>query len=120
MIYLVDDDPIQNMLTSQLVGMNIPDEEYQIFNNGEEVLNAIEAGGKPSIILLDINMPIMDGWQFLDAYISHEQNTSVFMLSSSTNASDTTKAKEYTCVKGYYTKPIDENTILEIWTNHTK
>ena len=61
MIFLVDDDPIQNMLTSQLLEMNNGNAEYIVYNNGKEVIEGLESGIQPKVILLDINMPIMNG-----------------------------------------------------------
>ncbi|PCJ67338.1 MAG: response regulator [Bacteroidetes bacterium] len=114
MIFLVDDDPIQNMLTSQLLEMTNKDIEYKIFNNGKEVIEGLEAGILPSIILLDINMPIMDGWEFLNIYNVYKDKASVFMLSSSNDQFDLDKSKDYDCVQGYYSKPINTKTINEI------
>ncbi len=115
MIYLVDDDPIQNLLTSQLIQNANIDLEYKIFNNGEEVMAEIEQGGKPHVILLDINMPIMDGWEFLDVYSTRKKQADVYMLTSSSNGDDLARADNYKCVKGYYTKPINAETIKGIF-----
>ena len=62
MIFLVDDDPIQNLITSQLLSTNFEAADYKIFNNGEDLLEYLKSNNHPELILLDINMPIMDGW----------------------------------------------------------
>jgi len=64
MIFLVDDDLIQNTITSQLIKLCDASAEIEVFNNGSEVIEALKEGKKPTLILLDINMPIMDGWEF--------------------------------------------------------
>jgi CheY-like chemotaxis protein len=115
MIYLVDDDPIQNLLTSQLIQNSGIEKEYQIFNNGQEVVEELDKGGKPTIILLDINMPIMDGWEFLELYSKKEKQADVYMLTSSSNGDDLAKADEFECIKGYFTKPINADTIKSIF-----
>ena len=115
MIFLVDDDPIQNLLTSQLIETSGIGYDYKVFNNGQEVLEAIEQGNKPTVILLDINMPIMDGWEFLEAYVDHQDQAEVYMLTSSSNQEDLNKSAAHSCIKGYYTKPINKDTIKSIF-----
>ena len=114
MIYLVDDDPIQNMLTSKLIG-NVDDSiPIQIYQNGEEVLDALGKTERPDIILLDINMPIMDGWEFLAEYKNKRNQAKVVMLTSSSMNEDKSKSDGFSCVVDYYTKPITEGDIKEI------
>ncbi len=117
MIFLVDDDPIQNMLTSRLIESAAPGTKYAIFQNGQEVMHALEGGLKPEIILLDINMPIMDGWEFLEAYSTYKKKARVYMLTSSSNKEDLEKSKQFNCIAGYYTKPIDGRIMGEILNN---
>jgi CheY-like chemotaxis protein len=114
MIFVVDDDPIQNMLTTQLIKLNPQKTDYLVFNNGQEVLTELQNDVKPNIILLDINMPIMDGWAFLDAYQNFPNKAAVYMLTSSTNDADMQQAKNYYCVKGYYQKPLNLGIIAGI------
>ena len=114
MIFLVDDDPIQNMLTSKLIETADATTEYRVFQNGEEAIQAIDAKSRPEIILLDINMPIMDGWEFLDAYSSYRNKAKVYILTSSNMQEDRNKAEEYDCIAGYLTKPIGLAQIKEI------
>ena len=111
MIFLVDDDLIQNTITSQLIKLCDASAEIEVFNNGSEVLEALKEGKKPTKILLDINMPIMDGWEFLDVYQHHKEIADVFMLTSSDNDADTNRVNDFDCVKGYYTKPVNKTTI---------
>ena len=114
MVFLVDDDPIQNMLTSKLietVGMDIA---YKVYQNGEEALDAINQGEKPKLILLDINMPIMDGWEFLEAYRDHKNPATVIMLSSSNMPEDRNRTNEFEFVHDYYLKPITTEDIRKI------
>lgn len=114
MILLVDDDPIQNMLTSKLIETAVPGTEYRVFQNGEEALNAINEGLVPSKILLDINMPIMDGWEFLEAYKDHRNKAQIFILTSSNADEDHQKAEEFDFITNYHTKPIGLAQIKEI------
>ena len=88
--------------------------------NGEVALKYFEALNKeidgilrvPEIILLDLNMPVMDGWEFLDLfqkqYPQFIEKTKIFILSSSINPSDREKAKEEKIIEGFLSKPLDE------------
>lgn len=106
MIFLVDDDPIQNMLTSKLIETVDASLDLKVFHNGEEVLEGISGGLKPSMILLDINMPIMDGWEFLEEYVKQRRQAKVVMLSSSNMPEDRARTDEFECVVDYFLKPI--------------
>lgn len=114
MILLVDDDPIQNMLTSKLIETASPESKYTVFQNGEEAINAINDGVKPKKILLDINMPIMDGWEFLEEYRSHSNKAQIFILTSSNAEEDLKKAKDFDFITAYFTKPIGLAEIKQI------
>lgn len=61
------------------------------------------------IIFLDINMPVMDGWEFLDQLQSNEQLQAyrVIMVTSSTNDSDRQKAKSYAQISDFFIKPLN-------------
>ena len=119
MIYLVDDDPIQNLITSQLMRPDLLNIEYSVFNNGQDLLDNLSTGVLPRLIILDINMPIMDGWEFLEEYKSFEEKSPIVMLTSSINDRDFKKSKDYPFVVGYYSKPVDLASIREILNKHT-
>ena len=63
----------------------------------------------PDVIFLDINMPIWDGWDFLDEIIKLELQHlfEIYMVSSSTNPYDKEKAESYPMIKGFLTKPLE-------------
>ena len=72
----------------------------------------------PDVLLLDLNMPVMDGWLFLDRY--KEINTSlvkeidIYILSSSTDAREIQRSKQYDCVKGFFSKPLTPEMLLNM------
>lgn len=87
-------------------------------NNGEEALTWFNKnpGVKDTLVLLDINMPIMSGFEFLDE-INHQSfhhTLDMYLLSSSTHPDDKEKAKAYDIVKSYIVKPINKETILAL------
>jgi CheY-like chemotaxis protein len=120
LVFLVDDDPIQNMINSQLVRLYDDKIEYLIYNTGVEVIQGLEEGLLPDIILLDINMPIMSGFEFLNLYQHYPDAAIVFMLSSSDNEEDRKQANNYRCVEGYVIKPVGKQVLHDILSSVDK
>ena len=75
----------------------------------------------PNLILLDINMPVMNGWEFLDAFIEQYgnklNNTRVVILSSTIDPEDFARAKKYAIVAQFLSKPLSVETLLELKEN---
>jgi len=123
-VLLVDDDEIANFIhQSFLEEVNIAD-RILTAQNGREALQLIQQGkmevhGKPVLILLDINMPVMNGHEFLDAFNQLEpekrQLFKVVVLSSSNNTTDVNRAYQKGAV-GYLNKPLERaeiNTLVD-------
>ncbi|MCU0394165.1 MAG: response regulator, partial [Thermoflexibacter sp.] len=81
--------------------------------------NSAEADKLPDIILLDINMPEMDGWQFLDEYLAIQpplaKYARVYVVTSSIDGADLTKAKTINGVFDFIVKPIQKDKLIEIF-----
>lgn len=109
-IMVVDDADEDQFLNSMIIDEFDSDIEVLQALNGQEALNLIASGKKPDLILLDINMPVMDGFGFLDAFTQQygEQASAqvIVMLSSSGQTGDIRKAEAYACVKSYLLKPL--------------
>jgi CheY-like chemotaxis protein len=123
-ILLVDDDPTSCFLTQYIIEeMQLTDQIY-ILPGGREALDFIRSRqALPDfcldLILLDINMPDMDGFEFLDAFedLTGNSKSSVVMLTTSSNVRDLDKAKVYRVVD-YLNKPITEEKLQEIISKH--
>ena len=120
-VCIVDDDDIYVRLTKRLIQSADFADNTLVFKNGLDAIKYIKenkaASEKlPDAILLDLNMPIMDGWQFLDEFSESppEKNIAIYIISSSIDPVDLTKSKEYPVVKNYFTKPVQVNTLEEI------
>ena len=110
-VFLVDDDPINNLINRRLLGKVEISNRILEFLSGEDALNVLL--GEPTdhkiLILLDINMPVMNGWEFLDRYktILPHRRDKILILSSSIDFQDRQKAKEYEIVDGFIEKPLN-------------
>lgn len=118
---IIDDDPIYVFAAKRLLHISGFCENFTVFNNGEDAINGlipILRSGKnmPDVILLDLNMPIMDGWQFLDEFIKVKPSKKVtlFIVSSSIDTADLKKAKEYELVSDYIIKPLSKKSLIDI------
>lgn len=111
--YIIDDDEIFltlveiHMKKSGLFG------EIIAFENGEDAIEKLQEGlhhsdELPDFILLDLNMPILDGWQFLDAFmkLNIDKRIPIFIATSSIDPRDIEKSKSYAIVEDYVFKPI--------------
>ncbi|MBO6517961.1 MAG: response regulator [Bacteroidia bacterium] len=114
MIFLIDDDDIQNLINTKVISLVSDQHPVKAFTSAEMALETLSAGEQPKLIFLDINMPKMNGWDFLDVY--HERNLpiDVYMLSSSINNKDIEKSKTYESVKGFICKPLVVEKLTEI------
>ena len=123
-ICIIDDDPIYSF-TTQIRFKNAGFEKKMIeFNNGEsawlELKELIQQKSvNIDVIFLDINMPIWDGWDFLDE-LQKSGLTGVppiIMVSSSNNPDDKEKSKNYSTVVTFEEKPLLPEKVLEILSN---
>ncbi|MCK0146150.1 response regulator [Arenibacter sp. F26102] len=118
---IIDDDPIFVFGSKVLLKNNGFASNIIVFQNGKEALDMIVTmlesdEGLPEVIFLDLNMPIMDGWEFLDEFskLSNVQNIKVYILSSSIDSRDIEKAKQYGIVNDFIAKPLTDSKISEL------
>ena len=114
-IMLIDDDAVTNMINTKIIKMNSSFDVHE-YANAELALEQLKQWCQsypeklPFIIFLDINMPIMDGWEFLEKFqelpnIAHEKSK-IFVLTSSIDVEDIEKAKAYRVVGDFVSKPL--------------
>lgn len=114
-ILLIDDNEIDNYVTNHIVTKSQLAEKITTKNSAIvalEYLKSLEENATefPELIFLDIKMPIMDGFGFLDELIKLssiiEKKCAVVMLSSSNDQNDIDRAMQYSIVKKFFTKPL--------------
>ena len=116
-ILCIDDDPITLMLYKKVIEKASFSTEIITAQNGEEALRLFNElkyskneAKKPQLIFLDLNMPVMGGWEFLDHFTSVDyeefNSISIIVLSSTINPEDLAKAKKYPAVIDFLSKPI--------------
>ena len=120
---IVDDDDIYQFTTSLLLKKTDLVNKIIVFSNGLKAINFLkdEMGTKeniPDVLFLDINMPVMDGWEFLEEYLLIKpmmpKTVVIYMVSSSVNEKDVLKAKSISALSGYMVKPISSQNIMEV------
>jgi CheY-like chemotaxis protein len=118
---IIDDDKMFTyILAKQVKGKDLFT-DLLVFHNGQEALsfltpNAAFPENLPDIILLDISMPVMDGWQFLDEFIKFkaDKKITVYIVSSSVNINDQEKALSYGIVANFYVRPVSQDALSQI------
>ncbi|MFY8107777.1 MAG: response regulator [Bacteroidia bacterium] len=120
-ILLVDDDNATNMLNSFVIKKMELTKTIKVVLNGSEALDYLQSISEeeqcPEFIFLDINMPKMDGWEFLKEYREmnvERQRAKVILLTTSENPDDIEKAKNYPEIQEYCNKPLTKEIILNL------
>jgi CheY-like chemotaxis protein len=127
-IFLIDDDRLVNFLNQEIIKDAYPEKNVRSFENAIDAIETLKqiietpTESLPQLILLDINMPVMDGWEFLDAFIQLPQNIiekcKVVMHTSSIDPRDIEKAKSFSAVTDYITKPLNVQSLSKIFQSY--
>ncbi len=123
-IMLIDDDVATSVYNEIIIEDVECVNKIISVNSGEEALAYLDStdtenSPKPNLILLDINMPTMDGWEFLEEFNQLTTNRAIekpiiIMLSASSDEEEADKVKQHSLLKGIKNKPLTIETVEEI------
>lgn len=119
---IIDDDEFSNFLCKTMIIRTLGDIDIKTFTVPEDGLDFIQTEYEnillPTIILLDINMPTLTGWEFVDKFQEFGKSITeqivIYIVSSSVDQRDKDKAAANKYIKGFLSKPLKAETILSI------
>lgn len=127
-VLLVDDDPTTNFLNKLLLTRMGVTKQVLVAENGEQALRTLDQtcsasanAACPRLILLDMNMPVLNGLAFLEAYVqmplAHPQATVIVMLTTSLHPVDLARVEQLP-IAGFLNKPLTQEKVMALWQQH--
>lgn len=125
LVALVDDDKVFQLIASRSIKATNFQGRILQFNNGGEAIEHLEKNADnlheiPDVLFLDINMPVVDGWGFLEDFIHLQpriqKTIRIYMVSSSVDPRDIQRAQSFEAIREYVPKPISQQKFSELVT----
>lgn len=125
-LYIIDDDDTHQFIVQRAISSINVVNSIKIFSNGKLAIDFLDGALKskeaiPDVILLDLNMPVMDGWEFLEHYFllkpRIEKKIYIYVVSSSVNPSDMERAERISAVTDYIVKPLSREKLIKLLSN---
>lgn len=123
--YVVDDDKVHHFIIKKLLEKNLIQTNVSFFENGYEALNDLKikldkGDALPDLILLDINMPVLDGWQFLEEFnqmnAAVSDKITICVVSSSEDYFNSEMIEQFrSSIANYYVKPMTSDMVKSIF-----
>ena len=117
-ILLIDDDEPTNFLNRLTLEQTACSRTIHVAQSGEEALDFLRNTQRPDLIFLDVNMPAMDGWEFLERYRSlpsdRKADIVLIMLTTSLNPDDELRTRAIPEVSGFENKPLSQQRVEQL------
>ncbi len=119
-VFIIDDDPIHQRIAQIMISKHELFDGYSSYNDASLALEYLKTNVQnpellPDVILLDLNMPVIDGWDFLEAFEKFQAQLSksirVFIVTSSVDEKDKLRSQTFSFVKGFISKPLSPDII---------
>jgi two-component system chemotaxis response regulator CheY len=119
-VFIIDDDSIHQRIAQIMIEKHQLFDEYTSFMEAEKAVAFLQENKDneeqlPDVILLDLNMPVIDGWDFLELYEEFRYEVAkairIFIVTSSVDEKDIMRAQNYSAVTGFISKPLSPDII---------
>lgn len=122
-VFCIDDDNINHYISQKYINSLLVSPQIETFINCEDAIHELikidNVDDLPDYIFLDINMPVMNGWDFLDVFdrlrIDPLGKIKIYILSSSVFAHDIDKSRMYPAVKEFISKPLSQDKLKQVF-----
>ncbi len=123
-VAIIDDDRVFQQITKIKLAKRRLCRRILMFSDGEQAIEFIkehadETNDLPDIILLDLNMPVMDGWDFLEEFVQIRprigKTITIFVATSSVNPEDSRRAQAISAVSDYIVKPVADEALMRLF-----
>lgn len=119
-VFIIDDDSIHQRIAQIMIEKHELFQSHKSYTNAQQALdflneNINDAEALPDVILLDLNMPVLNGWDFLDLFENLQKNLKkkikIYIVTSSVDEKDKIRSRSYTSVSGFISKPLSPDII---------
>jgi CheY-like chemotaxis protein len=119
MIWIIENHEIDQLIIRKMLESCLPQISINSYDSSEKAILELSSGNtKASLILLNLDMPLMSGWDFIKTFTQLELSIPIYLITSSDSIRDREHAKKYPSIRDYILKPLTKSNILKIATEN--